>query len=949
MNSGADPINYAALMEPVARHLCGEPNHRMSSKAQLRFGTNGSLAVEISGDKAGTFYDHEHEVGGGVLDLVALRIGAKNGEAKAWLADHGFVAQNDSKPGPQRIVAAYDYFDANGVLAFQVLRLHPKTFRQRRPDGTGGWIWNLKGVASVPYRLPELVAADPARVVLVPEGEKDVDRLRSLGFVATCNPAGAGKWKAAHSAALHGRRVVVLPDNDEAGEDHAAEVAASLRGMASAVAVLPLPRLQHKGDVSDWLGADGTADELQRLAAAALAAAAERAPPEADAQGEAETTEAEITAAVDRLSCLSEVIYQTQRKTAAKALGLGVGALDKLVARERKARRDKAARAQDREPGPAAGEQRWPLGFTMTHDGLFAEMDGDAASTWLCASFQVLGEARDLKGEGWSKWLRWSDGDGREHTLPVPDRLLHLMTGELEAMLADRGLRISPDPKLRGLLRKALNGVRSGNRVALVRGAGWKMLPAGASAYVFGDGSVLGAGDERLVLHPKAENAELMTGTAGTLDGWKVEVAALAEGNAPAAFCVCAAFVGPLLDVFGEISGGFHIHGGSKSGKTLAARVGLSVWGMPFEKYGLRSWHATVNALEAAAEESGDGLLVLDEIANAQPAQVTKEIYLLANEAGKGRLKDDTTARARRSWRTFILSTGEHDLASFIARSGQKMPAGAEVRLPSIKTTAADTWPNLHGRESVRALAPGLLDAMRRHHGTASRAFVERLARERADAPDDLLAVLTVMRERFTAKLPPDADAQVFDVARRFALVACAGELAAEWGILPWAEGEPERASNAMFRRWMEGRGGTGASEADRHVEAVRLFLMENGMSRFIVLFRDGPDQSGKWLERLPDRPVAQRAGWRRPTEKDDRHDYLIPADVWRAECAKMEVDPAEAARTLHGKGFLEPGEGNNLAKKVRLPGVGAVRVYVVKADLLGLADDKMPEAEARP
>jgi hypothetical protein len=48
------------------------------------------------------------------------------------------------------------------------------------------------------YRLPELLAArqkKPNITVLVPEGEKDVESARELGFVATCNPFGALKWK----------------------------------------------------------------------------------------------------------------------------------------------------------------------------------------------------------------------------------------------------------------------------------------------------------------------------------------------------------------------------------------------------------------------------------------------------------------------------------------------------------------------------------------------------------------------------------------------------------------------------------------------------------------------------------------------------------------------------------------------------------------------------------
>ncbi len=101
-----------------------------------------------------------------------------------------------------------------------------------------------------------------------------MDRLRSLGFVATCNSGGAGKWTSAHAAALRGRRVAVLPDNDEAGEDHAVKVAASLRRVAVGIAVLRLSGLPPKGDVSDWLDAGGTGPDLDQLVVEALDAAA---------------------------------------------------------------------------------------------------------------------------------------------------------------------------------------------------------------------------------------------------------------------------------------------------------------------------------------------------------------------------------------------------------------------------------------------------------------------------------------------------------------------------------------------------------------------------------------------------------------------------------------------------------------------------------------------------
>jgi 5S rRNA maturation endonuclease (ribonuclease M5) len=173
----------------------------------------------------------------------------------------------------ERIVRTYDYRDEQGELLFQTVRLWApppknKDFRQRRPDGKGEWIWKLDGTRRVLYRLPELVAAgrqDCAGWVFVVEGEKDADRLANLGLVATTNPMGAGKWRNEYAQFLRGRRVVILPDNDEPGRKHAGAIAASLQGVAASVKTVELPNLPPKGDVSDWLNAAGTVEQLLAL------------------------------------------------------------------------------------------------------------------------------------------------------------------------------------------------------------------------------------------------------------------------------------------------------------------------------------------------------------------------------------------------------------------------------------------------------------------------------------------------------------------------------------------------------------------------------------------------------------------------------------------------------------------------------------------------------------
>jgi hypothetical protein len=172
---------------------------------------------------------------------------------------------------PQRtIVSTYNYEDQNGDILFQAVRLAPKSFYQRRPDGKGGWINNITGVPVVPYRLAEVEEGIAlGREIWIVEGEKDADNLAKLGFRATCNPAGAGKWKAEHAAFLKGADCIVIPDNDEPGRKHAASVAASLKGIAARVRILALPDLPEKGDVSDWLAAGGQAEQLLKFADAA--------------------------------------------------------------------------------------------------------------------------------------------------------------------------------------------------------------------------------------------------------------------------------------------------------------------------------------------------------------------------------------------------------------------------------------------------------------------------------------------------------------------------------------------------------------------------------------------------------------------------------------------------------------------------------------------------------
>lgn len=282
-----EDIDVVAVIENVARTLIGEPNRSLSSKTQLRYGKHGSLSVEISGDNKGTWYDHEQKIGGGVIDLICAKTGKTRRAAAEWLKQESGIFDQPTLPQPERdrrakpnlgpVVATYSYIDEAGALLFQVCRFEPqgrpKTFLQRKPSPGGAWSWNTDGVRKVPYRLPELLERPDDCPVLIVEGEKDVERLRSLGLVATCNPGGAGKWRSEYNDALAGATVYILPDNDEAGRSHAISVAESLHSHQVETHIVHLPGLPPKGDVSNWLDMGGSADELLDLCYAARDAA----------------------------------------------------------------------------------------------------------------------------------------------------------------------------------------------------------------------------------------------------------------------------------------------------------------------------------------------------------------------------------------------------------------------------------------------------------------------------------------------------------------------------------------------------------------------------------------------------------------------------------------------------------------------------------------------------
>ena len=245
--------NIAAHAERIARHYWGEPNARLSVKGRtLRWGTKGSRELDL---QKGAWYDFEEEEGGGVIDLVKRhgKLGISGSVADVLEREFGIQKQAQKALEPkQYIQRIHSYCDADGAEAYQALRMYPKSFRLRQPDGKGGYLHNIKGITPLPYNLPEIILR-PTEPVFIVEGEQCADVLIEAGLVATTNHGGAGKWGEEHAQHLEGRNVIVMPDNDQVGHRHADAVVASLWGKANQIKRVDLPGLPDKGDVVDYL------------------------------------------------------------------------------------------------------------------------------------------------------------------------------------------------------------------------------------------------------------------------------------------------------------------------------------------------------------------------------------------------------------------------------------------------------------------------------------------------------------------------------------------------------------------------------------------------------------------------------------------------------------------------------------------------------------------------
>ncbi|MEJ2125141.1 MAG: DUF927 domain-containing protein [Alphaproteobacteria bacterium] len=566
-----------------------------------------------------------------------------------------------------------------------------------------------------------------------------------------------------------------------------------------------------------------------------------------------------------------------------------------------------------------------PDGFRYLKDGAIEFLsprkteDGDEVWAWLCSPIEVLAETRGEDEKGWGLLLRVKTPDNVWHTQAISRALFMSEGGEWLALLFNLGLRLTASKPGKERLRALLAMTTRHQRARTATRSGWY----NPTTFILPDEAFGGYAGEHIVYQPEHPIAHAYK-LCGTLDGWRREVAARVVGNSRLVFALSAAFAGPFLQPLNIEGGGFHLRGDSSTGKTSSLRVAGSVWGGgPLAGF-MQSWRTTDNGLEARAVQHSDTLFLLDELGQVTGTVAAKIAYMLANGVGKQRAGIAGEGRPAAEFRVLFLSTGEVSLAAKMAEDGLPAMAGQETRLIDLEADARagmGAFEDIHGAASPAGFSDTLKAACNTHYGHASRAFLRQLLA----APDDAFAEARCLMEAFVAQASAQyKDGQIERAAKRFAIVAAAGEIASQWGILPWPDGTAMETVARLFREWLDRRG-TGALESAKALTQVRSMIEKHGASRFVPW---NPAEQPP----IPSQPVQNRMGFVR-RDGEQTTFYVMPEAFKREICKGL--DPARVARELMAVGAITPDKELKAATTVRLPGIGPARCFVIDAEKL--------------
>ena len=550
----------------------------------------------------------------------------------------------------------------------------------------------------------------------------------------------------------------------------------------------------------------------------------------------------------------------------------------------------------------------YPLGegFEVDHEGVWYTTSSSKTpqKIFVCSPLIVLAYARNEYSENFCQLLQFYDPDKKEHMWLMPRELL-ADGGELRKTLLSKGLKLGEDKSAKDLLIKYLLSCDPDDRVRTIDRTGWY-----GQSYVL-PRETLGQQIGEKVYFIGQLNTQPIFSQAGTLKEWQEKVGTLCVGNSRLLFAASAGFAGPLLGICHEENGGFHLRGGSSTGKTTALHVAASIFG---GKDFIQKWRATSNGIEATAKMYNDQLLPLDEMGEINPKDAGEVAYMLGNGTGKARANKSGDARDKAKFRCLFLSTGEISLGQHMLEDGKKTKAGQETRIADIPADLGifGVFDTIHHFDDGATFADAIKDVTREYHGVVGREYINKLSedfdmvRTAVDATIDMF-----MQEH----VPHRASGQVKRVARRFGLVAAGGELAIYYGITPWKTGTAITAVSKCFNDWLDHRGNDQDLEEQKIFSQVQLFFERHAQSRFSL-----------WDE---DQSIItyNRAGFKKPNIESGKTEYYVLEEVFKNEICQG-LDWKRAAKSLVIKSYLKPSSDGKSTRSESLPGIGKVRCY---------------------
>ncbi|MDH5548047.1 MAG: DUF927 domain-containing protein [Gammaproteobacteria bacterium] len=485
----------------------------------------------------------------------------------------------------------------------------------------------------------------------------------------------------------------------------------------------------------------------------------------------------------------------------------------------------------------------WPYinGVSISNDGV--EYLGQGTICYQPLWIDALTE--DNAGDS-GMLVKFFDTRWRLHSLALPAKALHARAGDLGEFFANKQCFFVPGKEKWMQRALAANAVQCTRYLQSTSRLGWFSNRESQGIFVL-PRTVLGNTEEEIVYQSDIplSYAETLHGR-GKLKEWQSHVAAPCQGNPVLMFALLCGLAGPLMKLCEVEGGGFHLYGLTTGGKTTAAQVAISPWGCaadPGEDSSLtavRTWDVTGNALEGLAELHNHMILVLDEIGKYPDKDLGRLIYKLSHGKGKERATISGGLRSPRAWKVFIFSTGELSTVQKAAEYGETLKGGQLSRLPDIPADSSSDGSRSvvvdpHG-EDPKEFVEKLKAGCTRYYGTAGPTLVSYLIAwsDKLHSDDngglatlsgDLRGRLKQLEEWLNAdeRLPEEGRR----VIRRFALVALAGWLGYEAGIIPWQLEYTLEAVKDVRDRWLAEQG-SNRSEIDRGLARLRDQLVRN-------------------------------------------------------------------------------------------------------------------------